>query len=577
MAHRIARETIREILARVDLVDLVEARVPLKRSGANFVARCPFHTEKTPSFNVSRTKQFYHCYGCGAHGNAIDFLMEYDRLGFVEAVETLADAAGIELARSEENRSGEALRDDLYAVQERAASFYQLQLRQHPDAARAVAYLQARGVSGELARRFRLGYAPAEWRNLPAQLPADRLEAAGLLTSRDGHRYDRFRDRIMFPIRDRRGRVVGFGGRVLGEGSPKYLNSPETPVFRKHREVYGLFELLEVQRKPAQILVVEGYMDVIALAQHGLNEVVATLGTATSNDQVELLFRQTSELVFCFDGDTAGRQAAWKALEASLPSLREGRSLRFLLLPEGHDPDSLVRSEGAEAFRQRVAQAKPFSQYFLAELRARVGGVEGSTSLEQGASLRNLAAPLLARMPSGSFREELERLLENLSGELSVKPLATPRRMRTAAGSASGARPPSLLRSFLALLLQNPALGRTIDPELRERLEAHPKAGALVGQILSLLDRDPTLTAGAILEHFRGSTEERLISQLQSFRPEDRAADELENCVERVFADAATRLGRQLQHERLEALVRKDRATGLTPAEREELRRLTLP
>jgi DNA primase len=573
MAGKIPRDFIQDVLARVDLVDRIDARVPLKSSGSNFVARCPFHNEKTPSFNVNRNKQFYYCFGCGARGNAIGFLMEYDRLSFVEAVETLAESVGLPVPRepsrggAAENRRNEPPVDPLFDVQERASRFYHQQFKAHPAAARAVDYLKRRGVSGELAQRYRLGYAPPGWRNLPTELSRQTLESAGLAIARDGHSYDRFRDRIMFPIRDRRGRVVGFGGRVLGDETPKYLNSPETAVFKKHKEVYGLYELLNAVPKPESILVVEGYMDVIALAQSGIPNAVATLGTATSGDHVILLFRYTSELVFCFDGDAAGQKAAWKALEASLPALRDGRSIRFLRLPEGHDPDSLVRAEGVQSFRSRIDAAQPLSDYFFDGLARNLD----LRSIEGRATLMSKAKPLIDQLPSGVFRDMVERRLSELGG---YAPVETADKSAKLGGTqrntvAKERGKPSALRMFLALLLQNPQLATTIDKETRSHLARTEKIGALIKKILELLEERPGLASGGILEFFRETPEETFISKLIGW-------DTLvsPDKIHAVFSDTLASLKGRMEAERLDELIRKA-TTGLSPEEREELRRLT--
>ncbi|MFM1892488.1 MAG: hypothetical protein RLZ44_1565, partial [Pseudomonadota bacterium] len=359
MAGKIPQRFIDDLIARVDIVDVINQRVPLKKAGHEYKACCPFHDEKTPSFTVSPTKQFYHCFGCGAHGTAIGFLMDYDRLSYPEAIEALADDLGLEVPHEAGVERGPDL-SPLYEILEQAARFYAWQLRRHPDSARAVEYLRQRGVSGEIAADFRIGFAPPGWDNLLRELggdarAVDSLRGAGLISEpEDGKRYDRLRDRIVFPILDARGRVVGFGGRVLGAGEPKYLNSPETPVFHKGRELYGLYQAKQAVKQLERLLVVEGYMDVVALAQFGIRYAVATLGTATTAEHLEKLFRSVPEVVFCFDGDRAGRDAAWKALETALPLLREGRQARFLFLPEGEDPDTLVRREGAAAFAARV-------------------------------------------------------------------------------------------------------------------------------------------------------------------------------------------------------------------------------
>jgi DNA primase len=572
MAGKIPRQFIQELIARIDLVDLVDARVPLRRVGSNFTARCPFHDEKTPSFTVSRDKQFYHCFGCGAHGNAIDFLMGYDHLNFVEAVESLAALAGLKIpeeAQSTAAESGAKMANAIYELQDAVSRFYAHQLKVHPGALRAVAYLKDRGVSGELAQRYRLGYAPPEWRNLPSELSQELLKAAGLKAVKGDKVYDSFRDRIIFPIRDRRGRVVGFGGRVMGDGTPKYLNSPETVVFKKHKEVYGLYELLKQTSRPERIVVVEGYMDVIALAQSGIYNAVATLGTATSTDHVELLFRYTDELVFCFDGDSAGQKAAWKALEASLPSLRDGRQIRFLLLPEGHDPDSLVRAEGTDAFLHRLDAALPFSDYFFRNLVQRLD----LDTLEGRAGLVNKAGPLIGKLPVGVFREMIERRLVELAGHGAVEPsdksakLVVPSESRVA--SASGGMRPSASRILLALLVQNPELAAMVGDDLRANLDAAHKNGRLIQKVLQILNENPGLTSGGILEHFRGAPEEKLIATLMQWDillPQDGIRIE--------FSDALMRFEKQLKQERLEELIKKSKKTQLSSAEREEMRAL---
>jgi DNA primase len=567
VSGRIPREFIDELIARTDLVDLIDARVPLKKAGANYTARCPFHSEKSPSFTVSRDKQFYHCFGCGAHGNAIGFLVEYERQSFTEAVESLAELAGIPIPREASQDSQESGFQAIFAVQESAARFYAAQLRQPTDARFAVDYLRGRGVNGEIAKDFMLGYAPSGWRNLPDTLPPSDLSAAGLLIAKDsGGHYDRFRDRIMFPIRDRRGRVVGFGGRVLGDDTPKYLNSPETAVFKKHREVYGLFELLRSLRKPANILVVEGYMDVVALAQNGIANAVATLGTATSSEQADLLFRYTGELVFCFDGDRAGKNAAWKALEASLPALREGRALRFLMLPEGHDPDSLVRAEGAEAFARRMTEATPMSEYFFQTL------AEGLNlnSIEGRAALSNSAKPLIERLPPSVFREMMENRLAELTGRGRVEFPGKPAKLRPSAPNSPTARTkPSPLRLVLALLIQNPRLFPLIDPESMDLLTSDEKAGPIAGTLLESLRANPGLTTGGVLEAFRETESTSQVSTLSVWDTEI-----VDDNIEQVFCDTLKSLTRKAREKCLNGLLQKAETMPLSPREREELRAL---
>lgn len=412
----IPQRFIDDLLDRVDIVDVVGSRVDLRKSGKNYSARCPFHNEKTPSFTVSPDKQFYYCFGCQATGNAVGFLMDNDRLSFPEAVETLARQAGMEVPReaSQESR-GDGRRKQLYDVLAEADRFFREQLRRHPDARLAVDYLKGRGLSGEIAARFGIGYAPQGWDHLLNRLGGDDervrlLIEAGLVIRKDDDStrvYDRFRNRIQFPIRDTRGRTLGFGGRVLDDSKPKYLNSPETPVFHKGRELYGLYEANKVLREIPRLVVVEGYMDVVALAQHGIHNAVATLGTAATTEHLDKLFRYTPEVVFCFDGDEAGRRAARRAMETSLQAMRDGRSARFLFLPEGEDPDTLVRKQGPEGFRELLDGAQPLSQFLFTTLE------EGlDTTIPEGkARLRELGAPLINRIGDGVYRQLMLREL----------------------------------------------------------------------------------------------------------------------------------------------------------------------
>ncbi|MGX9763272.1 DNA primase [Pseudomonas shahriarae] len=427
MAGLIPQSFIDDLLNRTDIVDVVSSRVQMKKAGKNYTACCPFHKEKTPSFSVSPDKQFYYCFGCGAGGNALGFIMDHDNLDFPQAVEELAKAAGMEIPREESGRPHKPRQptdSPLYPLLTAAAEFYRQALKSHPQRKAAVDYLKGRGMTGEIARDFGLGFAPPGWDNLYKHLSSDTLQQkamidAGLLVenAETGKRYDRFRDRVMFPIRDSRGRIIAFGGRVLGDDKPKYLNSPETPVFHKGQELYGLFEARKNNRNLDEIIVVEGYMDVIALAQQGLRNAVATLGTATSEEHMKRLFRVVPSVLFCFDGDQAGRNAAWRALEATLSSLQDGRRARFLFLPEGEDPDTLVRSEGTDAFRARIHQhAQPLADYFFQQLTEEAD----PRSLEGKAHMATLAAPLIDKVPGANLKALMrQRLLEitGLSGE----------------------------------------------------------------------------------------------------------------------------------------------------------------
>ena len=403
---------IDDLLTRIDILDVVEPRVKLRKTGKNYSGLCPFHQEKSPSFTVQPDKQFYYCFGCGAGGNALGFLMNFENLDFVDAVESLAKSIGVEVPREEStrNKQQDSRFDALLNILQDVSVFYQQQLRAHPQRDRAVSYLKKRGLSGEIARDFGLGYAPPGWNNVLQSFGTDKdkqklLQEAGLLIENpDNQRnplYDRFRDRIMYPIRDSRGRVIGFGGRVLGDEKPKYLNSPETPVFRKGEELYGLYEARKKLRHPERFLIVEGYMDVIALAQNGIHYSVATLGTATSAAHLKVLFKLVPEVVFCFDGDNAGREAAWRALQQALPLMEDGRNARFLFLPEGQDPDTQVRAIGATAFEASLKQAMGLADFFFDTLSARID----LNSLEGRAQLSKQAQPYLEKLPKGVYRQ----------------------------------------------------------------------------------------------------------------------------------------------------------------------------
>ncbi|KJU79781.1 DNA primase [Ectopseudomonas oleovorans] len=423
MAGLIPQSFIDDLLNRTDIVDVVSSRIQLKKTGKNYSACCPFHKEKTPSFTVSPDKQFYYCFGCGAGGNALGFVMDHDQLEFPQAIEELAKRAGMDVPREESGRGHkprQPVDSPLYPLLNAAAEHYRQALKSHPQRKYAVDYLKGRGLTGEIARDFGIGFAPPGWDNLLKQLGADALQQkvmidAGLLieNAENGRRYDRFRDRIMFPIRDSRGRVIAFGGRVLGDDKPKYLNSPETPVFHKGQELYGLYEARKHNRDLDEIMVVEGYMDVIALAQLGLRNAVATLGTATSEEHLKRLFRIVPSVLFCFDGDAAGRNAAWRALESTLSSLQDGRRARFLFLPDGEDPDTLVRAEGTDAFRARINQhAQPLADYFFQQLCEEAD----PRSLEGKAHLVTLAAPLIDKIPGNNLRALMRQRLSEITG-----------------------------------------------------------------------------------------------------------------------------------------------------------------
>ncbi len=422
MAGRIPSEFIQDLINRADIVEIIESRVALKKTGKNYSGLCPFHKEKTPSFSVNPDKQFFYCFGCQASGDALKFVMEFERLDFIPAVEALAAHLGVEVPREEttpEQEQARQRRTSIYDVLEKANDFYKDNLRQHPNKGRAVDYLRQRGLSGEIARDYQIGYAPPGWDNLFKALATsnqDRellIEGGLLIENKEEDKlYDRFRDRIMFPIRDIRGRVIAFGGRVLGDGKPKYLNSPETPVFHKSLELYGLYEARKSSNRMARLLVVEGYMDVVALAQHGIRQAVATLGTATSSDHLARLFRLVPEVVFCFDGDDAGRNAAWKALQATLAQMKDGRRARFLFLPDDEDPDTLVRKIGKEPFLDKVGNATHLPEFFFSHLSDELD----MTSLEGKAALSKLAMPLIQQIPEGVFKALMIDQLAAITG-----------------------------------------------------------------------------------------------------------------------------------------------------------------
>ena len=577
MAGRIPQSFIDELLTRTDIVDVIDTRVPLKKAGREFKACCPFHNEKTPSFTVSQVKQFYHCFGCGAHGSAISFLMEFEHMEFVEAVEELAHLAGLEVPRE---ATAEAAAQDatrpLYAILEDAAGYYRQQLRSHPQADRAVEYLKHRGLTGEVAARFGIGYAPPGWDNLVSAVGTDQgaqtaLLETGLCIARNENNglYDRFRDRIQFPIHDRRGRAVGFGGRVLGAETPKYLNSPESAVFHKGQELYGLYEARKAVRHLERILVVEGYMDVVALAQFDINYAVATLGTATTAEHLERLYRTVPEIVFCFDGDRAGRAAAWRALENTLPLLRDGREARFLFLPDGEDPDSLVRQIGKDAFEHRITTADHLSDFLFDHLSDDLD----ITSIDGRARLVDQARPLLAKLPDSIFRALLiERLAEiaqtntrRLEGRLEktadTKPAAqTP----SAAPRRRGGKSP--VREAIAMLLYQPSLAGDIKQLPFEKYAALPGVSLLV-DLFELIQRQPELKTGAILEHWRGHDEARHLSKLAQWTP---LLDNLDLTAE--LRGHLQQICQQLTEARIRQLLDEERHNRLNDDEKQELK-----
>ncbi len=577
MAGRIPREFIDELISRVDIVELIDSRVPLKKAGREYTACCPFHSEKTPSFTVSPTKQFYHCFGCGAHGTALGFLLEYEHLDFVEAVTQLADRVGMEVPREAAELSNRPSSQPLYDILGQSSRFFRKQLK-GPHGPRAVEYLKGRGLSGEIAAEYGIGYAPPGWDNLLKALGGDpemrrNLIITGMAVEKEERAYDRFRNRVMFPIRDARGRTIAFGGRVIDDDTPKYLNSPETPIFHKGRELYGLYEARQALRAIPRLLVVEGYMDVVALAQFGIRYAVATLGTSVTTDHVEKLFRVSDEVVFCFDGDRAGRDAAWRGLENALPQLRDGRQLRFMFLPEGDDPDTMVRRVGRESFEQALVDAKPLSEFFFDQLSTQAD----LSSLDGRARLAELAKPYLTKLPSGTFRQLMVERLAALAGTDPVRiesvlfgkrPPLEPKPSRpTLPAPGSSKTAPSLAQRAIAMLLHWPRLGRECTPPPGLAGQSVPGT-RLLAEMLELLTNHPHLTTAGLVEHWRDAPEGRHLATLA--RREPLLGEEADLAVE--FRDALQKLERLGRTERRREL--EGRFRELTPEERLEYQRL---
>lgn len=628
MAGLIPQSFIDDLLNRSDIVEVVSSRIQLKKAGKNYTACCPFHKEKTPSFSVSPDKQFYYCFGCGAGGNALGFIMDHDSLDFPQAVEDLAKRAGMEVPREESGpgrKPRQPVDSPLYPLLDAAAEYYRQALKSHPARKAAVEYLKSRGLSGVIARDFSLGFAPPGWDNLIKHLGGDSLQHkamldAGLLieNSETGRSYDRFRDRVMFPIRDSRGRIIAFGGRVLGDDKPKYLNSPETPVFHKGQELYGLYEARKANRDLDEIMVVEGYMDVIALAQQGLHNAVATLGTATSDEHLKRLFRVVPSVLFCFDGDAAGRKAAWRALESTLPNLQDGRRARFLFLPDGEDPDSLVRHEGTDAFLARIQQqAQPLADYFFQQLSEEAD----PRSLEGKAHLATLAAPLIEKIPGANLRTLMRQRLGEITGlhgdalqQMSAaaptaaphyddsayydtstsheedawyappeasqqkrsgqkewkkdwkkpgqRPDFKPRGPRT----PTSVEPPAL--TTLRTLLHHPELAQKVEDASNFAAEDDTYAQLLVA-LLGTLQKNPKLRSLQLIARWHGTDQGRLLRALAE-KEWLISADNLEQ----QFFDTITTLAARQRERSLETLLRKARQGELSAEEKDQLRNL---
>jgi len=588
----IPQEFIDELLARTDIVQIIEPRVALKKRGKDYQGLCPFHNEKSPSFTVSQDKGFYHCFGCQAHGSALHFLQEYERMDFVSAVEMLAARVGMEVPRQNDGLPKEVHRErrTIYEILERSSDFYKDQLRNYPSRARAVDYLKSRGLSGEIARDFCLGYAPAEWDSLQTAMATsnyDRellIKSGMLIENTDEDRsYDRFRDRVMFPIRDLRGKTIAFGGRIIGDGKPKYLNSPETPVFHKGRELYGLYEARRRTARLEQVIVVEGYMDVVALAQHGIDYSVATLGTATTSDHIERLYRLVSKIIFCFDGDDAGRKAAWKALDTVLGFLQDGRSAVFLFLPDGEDPDSLIRKDGKERFEERLQEATSFTDFFYSHLEI---GLDMSTP-EGKAALSKLAVPLIHRIPEGVFKQlvidglservglDVEKLMSASKGYQQEKRAYVDDAPTSSYATEPKAMVPhrddldSQVDQAISMLLIQPELIDLFEPQDYAHLASDPTTHLLVKLVEYVSGQDNPEPA-KILSHFNGTPDfERIqrLSNREQLLDVSQFADEFQGILKKQL----TRMEAESKKRGIEELLRKP-MSALSEEEREIIR-----
>ncbi|MCR3959680.1 DNA primase [Aeromonas veronii] len=575
MAGRIPQSFIDDLLVRTDIVELIDSRVRLKKAGKNYQACCPFHNEKSPSFTVSQEKQFYHCFGCGAHGNAIGFIMEYDGLEFPDAIEELASMQGMQVPREQSiggsANSQPAVSKDLFELMNQIARFYESNLKSAPH---AVEYLKGRGLTGEVVKRFNIGYAPSDWDQVRRRFGTSRdheqlLISGGMLITRDNGpgSYDRFRDRIMFPIRDKRGRVIGFGGRVLGDGTPKYLNSPETPIFHKGRELFGLYEVKQAHKDPRRILVVEGYMDVVALGQYDIDYAVAALGTATTSDHIHTLFRTTAEVVCCYDGDNAGREAAWRALDNALPHLQDGRELKFVFLPDGEDPDSLVRQIGKEGFEALLDEAQPFADFMFQRLR-RDAILLGEAGKHE---IAHEAAELIRRVPEGFTREGLITRLSSMMRWGENKQRIAELFARNIQPKAEVNKPKAIkltpLRRALALMVQYPAVAAKL-PSMPELAGLRVQGIKFLLQLHQQILAQPGITTGILLEHWRGTKEGEILAQLAMYYPFEEINPDQAPDIQRELEDTFFGFTSQVLNQRIEELQNKERPSQ---AEMQEL------
>ncbi len=581
MAGLIPRQFIDDLLSRADIVELIDSRVPLKKAGKNYQACCPFHTEKSPSFSVSQDKQFYHCFGCGEHGNAISFLMEFDRLEFPDAIDELASLYNMEVPREQDNRSpAEQLKQqkayqqkqDDYELMEQICKFYQQQLKVADDKETAINYLKGRGLTGEVVKRFSMGYVSDAWdgmMNVFGKNPTanQQLIDLGMAIQGDKNRpYDRFRGRIMFPIRDKRGRVIGFGGRVLSDGTPKYLNSPETRVYHKGQELYGLYEAKQANKQLARLVVVEGYMDVVALAQHGVNYAVASLGTSTTEEQLQTLFRTVKEVICCYDGDRAGRDAAWRAMDNALPLIRDGYSLKFVFLPDGEDPDSLIRAQGQQAFEDILDNATPLSKFLMDSLHRNVD----MKSLEGRAALIDSFQPYLNKLPDSILKDSLLNELANNFGTGSeiFRSKIGGQQQQTQAKKAIKHSRATPVRFAIALLLEHPHIVKTL-PNIHILEQLSLPGIELLNQLLAICNQKPEMNSAQLLEHFRDTAQGQQLSKLMCWQH----GVETE-AVEDVFLDSIEKLLNSFVEQRTEVLLQKARASQMSPEEKLELQAL---
>jgi DNA primase len=578
MAGRISRQFIDDLLSRADIVEVVDSRVPLKKAGKNHQACCPFHNEKSPSFTVSQDKQFYHCFGCGEHGNAISFLMEFDRLDFVDAVEELASHCGMEVVREENTASPAEQRrqqqiyqqkQDDYELMSQISRFFQQQLKVATDKDIAIDYLKGRGLSGEVVKRFGIGYISDAWDGMMNTFSRNgqanqQLIDLGMAISGDKKRpYDRFRGRIMFPISDKRGRVIGFGGRVLGDEKPKYLNSPETRVYHKGQELYGLHEAKQANKKLTRLIVVEGYMDVVALAQHGVDYAVASLGTATTFEQLQTLFRTVPDVICCYDGDRAGRDAAWRAMENALPLIRDGFSLKFVFIPDGEDPDSLIREQGQQAFETLLEHAMPLSKFIFDKFLED----NPASSTEEKVALIDKLQPYIQKMPDSILRNAMIDEMASRFSVTSEKRMIELRKLNASPEKKMSQKRTKVtpVRLALALLLEHPHIASSLG-ELSVLQPLTAPGIPLLMQVLSVCQKNPDIKSPQLLEYFRGTEQGLQLAKLMCWQHHveaDAATD--------VFLDSIEKLLNNFVEQRAEVLLQKARTGQMTTEEKQEL------